>query len=142
MFMGQYEHTIDAKGRTIIPAKYREGLGETFIITRGLDGCLYLYPSDAWQEFADKLQSLPSTLQNRKILRQFLSKAMEVSLDKQGRILVPALHREMADLEKDVVFVGMMNRVELWDKARYNTEETEEDEELLASAMDTLDISL
>ena len=142
MFMGQYEHTIDAKGRTIIPAKYREGLGETFIITRGLDGCLYLYPSDAWQEFADKLQSLPSTLQNRKIKRQFLSKAMEVSLDKQGRILVPALHREMADLEKDVVFVGMMNRVELWDKARYNTEETEEDEELLASAMDTLDISL
>ena len=142
MFMGQYEHTIDAKGRTIIPAKYREGLGETFIITRGLDGCLYLYPSDAWQEFAYKLQSLPSTLQNRKIQRQFLSKAMEVSLDKQGRILVPALHREMADLEKDVVFVGMMNRVELWDKARYNTEETEEDEELLASAMDTLDISL
>ena len=142
MFMGQYEHTIDAKGRTIIPAKYREGLGETFIITRGLDGCLYLYPSDAWQEFADKLQSLPSTLQNRKTQRQFLSKAMEVSLDKQGRILVPALHREMADLEKDVVFVGMMNRVELWDKARYNTEETEEDEELLASAMDTLDISL
>lgn len=70
MFMGQYEHTIDAKGRTIIPAKYREGLGETFIITRGLDGCLYLYPSDAWQEFADKLQSLPSTLQNRKIQRQ------------------------------------------------------------------------
>ena len=108
MFMGQYEHTIDAKGRTIIPAKYREGLGETFIITRGLDGCLYLYPSDAWQEFADKLQSLPSTLQNRKIQRQFLSKAMEVSLDKQGRILVPALHREMADLEKDVIFVGMM----------------------------------
>lgn len=142
MFMGQYEHTIDAKGRTIIPAKYREGLGETFIITRGLDGCLYLYPSDAWQEFADKLLSLPSTLQNRKIQRQFLSKAMEVSLDKQGRILVPALHREMADLEKDVIFVGMMNRVELWDKARYNTEETEEDEELLASAMDTLDISL
>ena len=134
MFMGQYEHTIDAKGRTIIPAKYREGLGETFIITRGLDGCLYLYPSDAWQEFADKLQSLPSTLQNRKIQRQ--------CLDKQGRILVPALHREMADLEKDVIFVGMMNRVELWDKARYNTEETEEDEELLASAMDTLDISL
>ena len=142
MFMGQYEHTIDAKGRTIIPAKYREGLGETFIITRGLDGCLYLYPSDAWQEFADKLQSLPSTLQNSKIQRQFLSNAMEVSLDKQGRILVPALHREMADLEKDVIFVGMMNRVELWDKARYNTEETEEDEELLASAMDTLDISL
>lgn len=142
MFMGQYEHTIDAKGRTIIPAKYREGLGDDFVVTRGLDGCLYLYPADAWQEFAEKLQNLPSSLQNRQIQRQFLSKAMEVSLDKQGRILVPAMHREMAGLEKDVVFVGMMNRVELWDKARLEKEDVTENEEMLASAMDELDISL
>ena len=119
MFMGQYEHTIDAKGRTIIPAKYREGLGETFIITRGLDGCLYLYPSDAWQEFADKLQSLPSTLQNRKIQRQFLSKAMEVSLDKQGRILLPATLREFAGLEKDVLLAGMLDHIEIWNEERW-----------------------
>lgn len=142
MFMGQYEHTIDAKGRTIIPAKYREGLGDEFVVTRGLDGCLYLYPAEAWQEFAEKLQNLPSSLQNRQIQRQFLSKAMEVSLDKQGRILVPAMHREMAGLEKDVVFVGMMNRVELWDKARLEKEDVTENGELLASAMDELDISL
>lgn len=142
MFMGQYEHTIDAKGRTIIPAKYREGLGDEFVVTRGLDGCLYLYPAEAWQEFAEKLQNLPSSLQNRQIQRQFLSKAMEVSLDKQGRILVPAMHRQMAGLEKDVVFVGMMNRVELWDKARLEKEDVTENGELLASAMDELDISL
>lgn len=142
MFMGQYEHTIDAKGRTIIPAKYREGLGDEFVVTRGLDGCLYLYPAQAWQEFAEKLQNLPSTLQNRQIQRQFLSKAMEVSLDKQGRILVPAMHREMAGLEKDVVFVGMMNRVELWDRARLEKEDVTENGELLASAMDELNISL
>lgn len=142
MFMGQYEHTIDAKGRTIIPAKYREGLGDGFVVTRGLDGCLYLYPAEAWQEFAAKLQNLPSSLQNRQIQRQFLSKAMEVTLDKQGRILVPAMHREMAGLKKDVVFVGMMNRVELWDKARLEKEDVTENEEMLASAMDELDISL
>ncbi len=142
MFMGQYEHTIDAKGRTIIPAKYREELGDNFVVTRGLDGCLYLYPLEEWQQFADKLQSLPSNLKNRQIQRQFLSKAMDVSLDKQGRILVPAMHREMAGLEKDIVFVGMMNRVELWDKARLAQEEIAENDELLATAMDELDISL
>lgn len=142
MFMGQYEHTIDAKGRTIIPAKYREDLGDTFVVTRGLDGCLYLYPSSAWQEFVDKLQHLPSNLKNRQIQRQFLSKAMEVVLDKQGRILIPALLRDIANLEKDVVFVGMMNHVEIWDKARLEQENIAENEELLENAMDELDISL
>ncbi len=142
MFMGQYEHSIDAKGRTIIPAKYREDLGDTFVVTRGLDGCLYLYPSPAWQEFVDKLQHLPSNLKNRQIQRQFLSKAMEVTLDKQGRILIPALLRDIANLEKDVVFVGMMNHVEIWDKARLEQENIAENEELLENAMDELDISL
>lgn len=142
MFMGQFEHTIDAKGRTIIPAKYREDLGDTFVVTRGLDGCLYLYPAIDWQEFADKLKNLPSNLKNRQIQRQFLSKAMEVSLDKQGRILIPSMLREMAGLEKDVVFVGMMNHVEVWDKTRLEQEEVAESEELLETAMDELDISL
>lgn len=142
MFMGQYEHTIDAKGRTIIPAKYREELGDTFVVTRGLDGCLYLYPAMDWQELVDKLKNLPSNLKNRQIQRQFLSKAMEVTLDKQGRILVPALLREIAGLEKDLVFVGMMNHVEVWDKTRLEQENTAENEELLETAMDELDISL
>ncbi len=142
MFMGQYEHTIDSKGRTIIPAKYREGLGETFVVTRGLDGCLFLYPSLEWQEFVDKLQKLPSSQKTRKIQRQFLSKAMEVTLDKQGRILIPAMLREQAGLEKDIVFVGMMNRVEVWDKSLLAKEESQEDDLSLDEAMDELDISL
>ena len=142
MFMGQYEHTIDSKGRAIIPAKYREELGETFVVTRGLDGCLFLYPSSEWQEFVDKLQKLPSNQKTRKIQRQFLSKAMEVTLDKQGRILIPSMLREQAGLEKDIVFVGMMNRVEVWDKALLVKEEAQEDDLSLDEAMDELDISL
>lgn len=142
MFMGQYEHSIDVKGRTIIPVKYREELGESFVVTRGLDGCLYLYPAAAWQEFADKLKSLPSNLKNRQVQRQFLSKAMEVSLDKQGRILIPAMLRELAGLEKDIAFVGMMNHVEIWDKNRLEQENDSENAEMLETAMDELDISL
>lgn len=142
VFMGQYEHSIDAKGRVIIPAKYREDLGESFVVTRGLDGCLFLYPQEEWAAFVAKLQELPSNQNTRKIQRQFLSKAMEVVLDKQGRILVPALLRTSAALEKEVVFVGMMNRVEVWDKSRLEEQEMQEDEEALEATMDELDISL
>jgi mraZ protein len=142
MFMGQYGHNIDSKGRTIIPSKYREGLGDTFVITRGLDGCLFLYPMPEWEKFVDKLQQLPSSQKTRKIQRQFLSKAMEVSLDKQGRILVPKMLRASAGLEKEVVFAGMMNRVEVWDKERFAAEELEEEEVSLDSIMDELGIPL
>ncbi len=142
MFMGQYEHTVDTKGRTIIPAKYREELGDSFVVTRGLDGCLFLYPSEEWQKFVDKLKELPSNQKTRKIQRQFLSKAMEVTPDKQGRILIPAILRESAGIMKEIVFVGMMNRVEIWDKSRLSEEEAEEDDILLEETMDELDISL
>lgn len=142
MFMGQYEHSIDTKGRVIIPAKYREELGENFVVTRGLDGCLFLYPQAEWQSFVEKLQGLPSNQNTRKLQRQFLSKAMEVVLDKQGRILVPSLLREIAALEKEVVFVGMMNRVEVWDKEKLKQQEVQEDDEALEETMDELDISL
>lgn len=142
MFMGQYEHSIDTKGRIIIPAKYREDLGDNFVVTRGLDGCLFLYPSEEWKNFVDKLQELPSNQNTRKIQRQFLSKAMEVALDKQGRILIPALLRSDAALEKEVVFVGMMNRIEVWDKSRLAEQEMQEDDEALEATMDDLDISL
>lgn len=142
MFMGQYEHSIDAKGRIIIPAKYREDLGENFVVTRGLDGCLFLYPNKEWQAFVDKLQNLPSNQNTRKLQREFLSKAMEVSLDKQGRILIPSMLRTAAALEKEVVFVGMMNRVEIWDKNRLEAQEIAGDEGALEDAMDELDISL
>lgn len=142
MFMGQYEHSIDTKGRIIIPAKYRDDLGESFVVTHGLDGCLFLYPQEEWEAFVEKLKGLPSNQNTRKIQRQFLSKAMEVVLDKQGRILIPALLRAEAALEKEVVFVGMMNRVEVWDKKRLEEQEMEEDTEALENALDELDISL
>ena len=142
MFMGQYEHSIDTKGRIIIPAKFRDNLGENFVVTRGLDGCLFLYPDAEWQRFVEKLQSLPSNQNTRRMQRQFLSKAMEVALDKQGRILIPSLLREIADLEKEVVFVGMMNRVEVWDKHKLAEQDMQEDEEALEATLDDLDISL
>lgn len=142
MFMGQYEHTIDAKGKTVVPVQYRQSLGDTFVITRGLDGCLFLYPLQEWQVFVDKLQALPSDQKTRKLQRQFLSKAMEVTPDKQGRILIPSLLRDKAGLVKDIVFVGMMNRIEIWDKARLEAEEDEEDGSLLEMVMDGLDISI
>lgn len=142
MFMGQYEHSIDTKGRIIIPAKFRENLGESFVVTRGLDGCLFLYPDAEWQRFVEKLQSLPSNQNTRRMQRQFLSKAMEVALDKQGRILIPSLLREIADLEKEVVFVGMMNRIEVWDKQKLAEQDMQEDEEALEATLDDLDISL
>ena len=142
MFMGQYGHNIDSKGRTIIPSKYREGLGDTFVITRGLDGCLFLYPMPEWEKFVDKLQQLPSSQKTRKIQRQFLSKAMEVSLYQQGRILVPKMFRASGGLESEVVYAGMMNRVEVWDKERFAAEELEEEEVSLDSIMDELGIPL
>ena len=142
MFMGQYEHSIDTKGRIIIPAKYRDDLGDAFVVTHGLDGCLFLYPKEEWESFVEKLKELPSNQKTRRIQRQFLSKAMEVALDKQGRILIPALLRTEAGLEKEVVFVGMMNRVEVWDKGRLEEQEVEESPEALESALDELDISL
>lgn len=142
MFMGQYEHSIDTKGRIIIPAKYREELGESFVITRDLEGCLLLYSEEEWQGFVSKLKALPSKQSTKRIQRQYLSKAMEVEPDKQGRILIPALLRAEASLEKEVVFVGMMNRVEIWDKKRFEEQEMEEDPEALEAALDELDISL
>lgn len=142
MFMGQFEHTIDAKGRTIVPVKYREDLGDEFIVTWGPDGCLYLYPQQEWEQFAHKLRSLPSSQKTRRIQRQFLSMAMEVALDKQGRILIPSKLREIAKLDKDLVFIGMMNRVEIWDRSTLESQEQEEDEIALEEAMDDLGISL
>lgn len=142
MFMGQFEHTIDTKGRTIVPVKYREELGEEFVVTWGADGCLYLYPQAEWQEFVEKLQKLPSSQNTRKIQRQFLAMAQEVALDKQGRILIPARLRTSANLEKDLVFIGMMNRVEIWDKSTLEAQDVAEDAINLEDAMDELGISL
>ena len=108
MFMGEYNHTIDGKGRVIVPAKFRDALGDGFVVTKGLDGCLFVYPPDAWQAFEEKLQSLPLTNKNsRQFARFFLAGAASCEVDKQGRILLPQVLREFAGLEKEVVMVGL-----------------------------------
>lgn len=120
MFMSQYNHTIDAKGRVIIPAKFREKLGESFVITKGLDGCLYGYAKEEWNAFEEKLGTLPITNKNsRQFTRFFLAGAAECELDKQGRILIPSVLREFAALDKDVVLVGVASKIEIWSKERW-----------------------
>jgi len=120
MFMGEYQHTIDAKGRLIVPARFREGLGDRFILTKGLDGCLFAYPPQEWTALENKMRSLPFTRADaRAFVRFFFAGACECEVDKQGRILIPASLREYAALEKDVVVIGVSSRVEIWSAARW-----------------------
>ncbi|MGM0688252.1 MAG: division/cell wall cluster transcriptional repressor MraZ [Bacillota bacterium] len=115
MFTGEYQHTLDGKGRVIIPSRLRDGLGERFVVTRGLDQCLFVYPSSEWVRLEQKLKQLPFTKRDsRAFSRLFFSGAMEVETDKQGRVLIPHNLREYAGIEKDVMFIGVSNRVEVW----------------------------
>ena len=117
MFMGEYQHNIDDKGRMIIPAKLRDHLGSTFIMTRGLDQCLFVYPMDQWEKLEQKLQSLPLMKADaRAFTRFFFSGASECEWDKQGRVNIPNHLREYAKLEKECMVVGVQNRVEVWSK--------------------------
>lgn len=116
MFMGEYQHTIDAKGRIILPAKFREQLGERFIATKGLDNCLFVYPLSEWAILENKLKQLPlGKPEARAFVRFFFAGASEMELDKQGRILLPINLRSYGKLEKDVTIIGVSNRIELWD---------------------------
>ena len=120
MFMGEYNHTIDAKGRLIVPSKFREALGDTFVVTKGLDGCLFVYDNKEWNAFEEKLKSLPLTNKEaRQFARFFLAGAAEVEVDKQGRILVPNILREFAQISKDVVLIGVASRIEIWSRERF-----------------------
>lgn len=117
MFIGEYQHNIDAKGRMIMPAKFRDGLGESFVITKGLDNCLFAYSQEEWANLEAKLKTLPlSSKDARAFVRFFFAGATECEVDKQGRILIPASLREHASLTKDVVVIGVSTRVEIWDK--------------------------
>ena len=120
MFMGEYNHTVDTKGRIIVPSKLREELGETFVVTVGLDGCLFVYPNSEWEQFVEQLKTLPGKDHGRKLQRYFMSLAADCELDKQGRVLIPAKLRELAGLDKDVVFAGVINKIELWNKDKWD----------------------
>ena len=140
MFMGEYNHAIDTKGRLIIPSKFREELGEEFVVTKGLDGCLFVFPNEAWQEFENKLRSLP--LANKSARQFFVAGASSCELDKQGRILLPSSLREFAGLEKEVVLTGMLNRVEIWSKEKWLENNSYDDMDEIAEQMMDLGLSI
>lgn len=120
MFMGEYQHSIDDKGRLIIPAKFRDALGQSFVVTRGLDNCLFVYPQKEWSAMEQKLKALPLMKADaRAFTRFFLAGATECELDKQGRVNIPGNLREHAGLEKDCVIIGVSSRVEIWSKENW-----------------------
>lgn len=117
MLLGEYQHSLDTKGRLTIPSRLRDGLGERFVVTKGLDTCLFVYPLPEWTSLEEKLRNLPLTRADaRSFVRLLFSGAMECELDKQGRILLAPNLRDHAHLEKDVYLVGVSNRVEIWEK--------------------------
>lgn len=142
MFIGEYRHSLDDKSRVIVPAKYREELGTSFILTKGLDGCLFIYTSSEWTQFEQKLRALPLTNVNaRKFVRFFLAGAMECTMDKQGRILIPNNLVIYAEIEKDIIFIGMSNRIEVWSSKKWEEYNEEEfDANILAAQMKELGI--
>jgi MraZ protein len=133
MFMGEYQHTIDEKGRVIIPSKFRDDLGQTFVLTRGLDQCVFGYPMEEWKLLEQKLKALPFTKKDaRAFSRFFFSGAAECQLDKQGRVNISQPLREYAQLDKDCVVIGVSSRIEIWSKSKwesyYEASETSFDE--------------
>lgn len=142
MFIGEYNHTIDAKGRLIIPSKYREELGEHFIVTKGFDGCLFAYADSEWQKLMERIQSLPLVNKDsRNLNRYFLGSAIDGEFDKQGRVLLSAALRKHAALEKDVVLVGLGNHIEIWSRDRWESTEID-DADGIAAKIEELGLSL
>ncbi len=143
MFMGEYSHSIDAKGRLIIPAKYREQLGKEFVVTKGLDGCLFVYPLTEWHSIEEKFREVPLTTKDaRKFSRFFFAGAASVELDSQGRVLLPQVLRSFAEIEKDVVLVGVLNRIEIWDKTKWEDSSSYDDMDEIAEHMAELGLSI
>lgn len=121
MFMGEFRHAMDDKGRLTVPARFREELGERFVLTRGLDQCLFVYPMEEWKNLEGKLKSLPFTKADaRAFSRFFFSGAVECELDKQGRVNIPGTLLTFANIERDCVVIGVSNRVEIWSEAAWS----------------------
>ena len=142
MFMGEYNHSIDTKGRLIIPSKFRDMLGDEFVVTKGLEGCLFVFEKYELESFMDKLNE-KSDLEAkvRKIKRFFISGAQEMEPDKQGRMLVPPTLREYAGLEKEVVFAGVGGHIEIWDKSKWDDVTSFDDINDIAEELSNIGIS-
>ena len=141
MLIGEYEHTIDAKGRVSMPAKLRKDMGETFILTKGLDGCLFAFSQNEWMNFETKLKTLPLSDKNaRNFVRFFLAGATECEIDKQGRFLIPSNLRTAASLEKETIIIGVGTRLEIWNKQTWLEKDEEISAEEIADNMTMLGI--
>lgn len=143
MFIGEYSHSLDTKGRLAVPAKFRQEIAQGAVVTRGLDSCLFLYPQEEWLKLAQKLAELPiSQAKSRAFARLMLAGAMDVSIDRQGRILIPGYLRQYAKMHKQVVIAGLFNRLEIWDAGIWNKykAQTEKDSGEIAEAMGELGV--
>jgi len=141
LLIGEYEHSLDAKGRLIMPAKLREDIGEKFIITKGLDGCLFAFSLEEWKNFEQKLRSLPiSNKDARSFSRFFFAGAIDCEIDKQGRFLISSNLREFAELTKEVVIIGMDSRIEIWSKEKWKNTDDEISADEIAEKMEMLGI--
>jgi MraZ protein len=143
MFLGEFEHTLDDRGRIAIPAKWRPDLGKGLVVTRGIDRCLFLWPLDDWQGIAQKLNEL-SLLQTdaRRIRRLIFSGATDTTADRLGRILLPGFLREYADLRDSVVLVGLLNRAEIWNRENWRAERQEAEEQSAQLAEHLFDLGI
>ncbi len=141
MLIGEYEHSLDTKGRLIMPAKLREDIGEKFIITKGLDGCLFAFSLEEWKNFEQKLRTLPiSNKDARAFSRFFFAGAMDCEIDKQGRFLISNNLRSFAGLEKEVVIIGMDSRIEIWSKQKWQNTDDDISADEIAEKMEMLGI--
>lgn len=141
--MGEYQHNIDIKGRMIVPAKFREALGESFVLTRGLDQCLFAYPMEEWKLLEEKLKKLPLTKKDaRSFTRFFFSGAVECEVDKQGRINIPQTLRSYSKLDKECVVIGVSNRIEVWSKEAWEGYLSESEESFAEIAENLMDFDI
>ncbi len=143
MFMGEYNHTIDAKGRLIVPSKFRESLGDEFVVTKGLDGCLFVYSAQEWESMEAKFREMSQfSKEARKFARFFFAGAAVCEADKQGRVLLPAVLREFAGIEKDVVLAGVVNHIEIWSRERWQETNEYDDVEEIAEHMASMGLTI
>lgn len=142
MFSGECEHTVDDKGRLIIPAKFRAEFAEGLFVTRGLDGCLFVFPSDTWKDLSEKMANLSLVQANARLFSRMIFSGVECKLDKQGRILLPPPLRAHADIESEVIITGVRNRLEIWSRKRWQevTVRMEEESSSIAEQLTNLGI--
>ena len=141
MFTGEYNHTIDQKGRLIIPNKFRNLLGEVFIITKGIDECLEIYDKKTWDEFSEKINSLPYSNPNaREFKRIFIGRALDLSADKMGRVQLSIALRNVAGLKNDITFLGVGDHIELWDTETYKKKNNFDNSDEMSRKMEGLGI--